>query len=61
MAKKKTTDFGVKVNMKKKLFGIKIGTYISVIVSLAFAVLFWLLVKYAEADATAALALFSLG
>ena len=47
--------------MKKKLFGIKIGTYISVIVSLAFAVLFWLLVKYAEADATAALALFSLG
>ena len=47
--------------MKKKLFGIKIGTYISVIVSLVFAVLFWLLVKYAEADALSALALFTLG
>ncbi|MBO5907211.1 MAG: hypothetical protein J6Q85_03560 [Clostridia bacterium] len=45
--------------MKKKLFGIKIGTYISVIISLVFAVLFWLLVKYAEADPTAILALFS--
>ena len=43
--------------MKKKLFGIKIGTYISVIISLAFAVLFWLLVKYAESDPSALLAL----
>ena len=34
--------------MKKKIFGIKISTYLSVIISLVFAILFWLLVKYAE-------------
>ena len=43
--------------MKKKLFGIKIGTYISVIISLVLAVLFWLLVKYSESDASAMLAI----
>ena len=41
--------------MKKKIFGIKLGTILSVILCFVLAVLFWLFVKYAEYDATAAI------
>jgi len=40
--------------MKKKIFGIKIGTILSVILCFFLAVLFWLFVKYSEYAATAA-------
>ncbi len=35
--------------MKKKIFGIKIGTVISVVLALIAAVLFWLFVGYSDA------------
>ena len=41
--------------MKKKIFGIKIGTILSVLCSLAAAVLFWLVVRYTEATSAEAL------
>lgn len=34
--------------MNKKIFGIKIGTYLTVICCFIVAVLFWLFVKYSE-------------
>ena len=34
--------------MKKKIFGIKLNTILTVIACLAAAVVFWLLVKYTE-------------
>lgn len=37
-------------SMNKKIFGIRIGTMISVILSFAVAVVFWLFVKYVESD-----------
>ena len=42
--------------MKKKFFGIKIGTVISVVFALIAAILFWLFVGYSDAmqSATAA-------
>ena len=43
--------------MKKRLFGIKLSTILSVVLCFAFAVLFWLFVKYSEADTTAAVRL----
>ena len=42
--------------MKKKIFGIKIGTILSVILCFFLAVLFWLFVKYSEYDASVAFA-----
>ena len=35
--------------MNKKIFGIKIGTYLTVIFCAVAAVLFWLYVKYMDA------------
>ena len=35
--------------MKKKFFGIKIGTVISVVFALIAAILFWLFVGYSDA------------
>lgn len=55
--KKKTIDFS-ESQMKKKIFGIKIGTILTVIVSLVAAVLFWLFVKYSQADAEQVLSMF---
>lgn len=43
--------------MKKKIFGIKIGTIISVFLCLIAAVIFWLVAKYSEQDTQAVLAL----
>ena len=43
--------------MKKKIFGIKIGTILSVFLCFIFAVLFWLFVKYSEAGESALLGL----
>ena len=43
--------------MKKKIFGIKIGTILSVILCFFLAVLFWLFVKYSEYDASGAVIL----
>ena len=39
--------------MNKRILGIKIITILSVVLCLAFAVLFWLLVKYSESDISA--------
>ncbi len=39
--------------MKKKIFGIKIGTILSVFLCFVFAVLFWLFVKYSESGTAA--------
>ena len=36
--------------MNKKIFGIRIGTVLSVIVSFITAVVFWLFIKYSESD-----------
>lgn len=36
--------------MNKKIFGIRIGTVLSVVVSLITAVVFWLFIKYSESD-----------
>lgn len=55
-ARKKTIDFRSQ-NMKKKIFGIKIGTILSVFLCFIFAVLFWLFVKYSEAGESALLGL----
>ena len=47
--------------MNRKIFGIKISTYLTVICCAVAAVMFWLFVKYAELnslDAQAAIALF---
>jgi len=41
--------------MNKKIFGIKIGTVITVIASLAAAILVWLFVRYSEAQLPEAL------
>lgn len=46
--------------MNKKIFGIRIGTIISVILSFAAAVCFWLFVKYAESDMNTLLGAFRL-
>ena len=43
--------------MKKKIFGIKIGTILSVFLCLVVAILFWLIAKYSEQSAAAALML----
>lgn len=40
--------------MKKRIFGIKITTILSVIFCLIIAVIFWLLVKYSEQGSLAA-------
>ncbi len=56
-ARKKTFDFS-ESQMKKKIFGIKIGTILSVVVSLAAAVLFWLLVKYSQSNTDQLLSMF---
>ena len=45
--------------MNKKILGVKIGTVISVLVCFAAAILFWLVVKYAETDPTQTLAAFA--
>ena len=42
--------------MKKKIFGIKIGTVVSVILCLIAAVLFWLFVGYYELQSSQAFA-----
>ncbi len=44
--------------MNKKIFGIRIGTIISVFASFIVAIVFWLFVKYAESDADLALSAF---
>ena len=47
--------------MNKKIFGIKISTYLTVICCAVAAVMFWLFVKYAEThalDAQSAIAFF---
>lgn len=36
--------------MKKKIFGIKISTILTVILCLIAAVVFWLFVKYSESE-----------
>ena len=41
--------------MNKKILGVKIGTILTVLGSLAFAVLFWLMVKYAGSSASSAM------
>lgn len=44
--------------MKKKIFGIKLNTFLTVFACLVAAVAFWLLVKYSEStDLTAAVSL----
>ena len=43
--------------MKNKLFGIKISTILSVLLCFAFAVMFWLFVKYSEFSQAAALSI----
>lgn len=52
--RKRTIDFS-ESKMKKKIFGIKIGTILSVILCLVAAVLFWLFVKYSESGAALAI------
>ena len=47
-------DFSESI-MKKKIFGIKIGTILTVLVSLLCATAFWLIVKYAQSDTAQAL------
>lgn len=42
--------------MKKNFFELKIGTVISVVLCLVFAVLFWLFVKYSDAKSANAAA-----
>ncbi len=37
--------------MDKKIFGIKLGTYLTVLLSLVCAVIFWLYVKIVPQDA----------
>ena len=39
--------------MKKKFFGIKLNTVLTVVLCLVAAVAFWLLVKYSESTAPA--------
>ena len=43
--------------MKKRVLGIKIGTILTVVLSLCFAVLFWLFVKYSLSDTAQALSI----
>lgn len=47
--------------MKKKFSGIRLGTVLSVILCLIFATLFWLLVKYFDAESEQALAMLTRG
>lgn len=47
------------VSMNKKILGIRIGTILSVILSLITAVVFWLFVKYSESGAENASVAFS--
>ena len=47
--------------MKKKFSGIKLGTVLSVIICLIFAVLFWLFVKYFDAESSQAVAMLRYG
>ena len=42
--------------MDKKIFGIKLGTILSVFLCLIAAIIFWLAAKYSERDAAAAIA-----
>lgn len=42
-------------NMNNKFLGIKIGTILTVVLSLCFAVLFWLFVKYSSSEPSEAL------
>lgn len=53
-------DFWVS-KMNKKIFGIKIGTILSVVLCLAIAVVFWLFVKYSESSAVSCIAPLLLG
>jgi len=41
--------------MNKRIFGIKISTVITIVLSLLAAVMFWLFVGYSEAQSTAEL------
>ena len=41
--------------MKKKFTGVKFSTILSVVLCLAFAILFWLLVKHAAVTESAAI------
>ena len=41
--------------MNKRIFGIKISTVITIVLSLLAAVMFWLFVGYSEAQSTAGL------
>ena len=52
----KTFDFS-ESTMNRKKFGMKIGTVLTVLISLGCAVLFWLVVKYTQSGATQALSM----
>lgn len=43
--------------MNKKILGIKIGTILTVVLSLCFAVLFWLFVKYSDSEPAGAISI----
>lgn len=43
--------------MKKKILGIKVGTILTVLFSLAAAILFWLIVRYSQLETATVLSI----